>query len=103
MPTSVLNGNKTGLLADALKKVEQTEVPELHKIAIAFSGGLDSTLCIVLAKEKYGAEVVPITVDVGQGQEEIDQSFKKAEELGITPILIDAKEEFATEWLTKAI
>jgi argininosuccinate synthase len=102
MPTTALNGNK-GLLAAALKKVEQTEVPELHKIAIAFSGGLDSTLCIVLAKEKYGAQVVPITVDVGQGPTEIEQSFKKAEELGITPILIDAKEEFATEWLSKAI
>ena len=100
--STTLNG-KSGLLAEALKKVEETEVPLLNKIAIAFSGGLDSTLCIVLAREKYGADVVPITVDVGQGDEEIQQSFSKAEELGITPILIDAKEEFATEWLTKAI
>ncbi len=94
---------KPGLLEEALKKIATTDVPTLNKIAIAFSGGLDSTLCIVLAKEKYGAEVVPITVDVGQGQEEIDQSFAKAEELGITPILIDAKDEFASLWLTKAI
>ncbi len=100
--STTLNGN-TELLTEALKKVEATEVPKLNKIAIAFSGGLDSTLCIVLAREKYGAEVVAITVDVGQGDEEIQQSFSKAEELGIEPILIDAKDEFANEWLTKAI
>jgi argininosuccinate synthase len=91
------------LLADALDKVSTTDVPSVSKIAIAFSGGLDSTLCIVLAKEKYGAEVVPITVDVGQGEDEIAMAFEKAALLGIEPLLIDAKQEFTSEWLTKAI
>lgn len=91
------------LLALALKKVETTEIQPASKIAIAFSGGLDSTLCIMLAKEKYGAEVVPITVDVGQGEDEIAMAFEKAAVLGIEPLLIDAKEEFTAEWLTKAI
>lgn len=100
--TVTTNGNAQ-MLDIALQKIESTEVSSVNKIAIAFSGGLDSTLCIVLAKEKYGADVVPITVDVGQGKEEIEQSFAKAAQLGIEPILIDAKDEFATEWLTKAI
>lgn len=100
--TVTTNGADT-LLTGALNKVEATTVPEVKKIAIAFSGGLDSTLCIMLAKEKYQAEAVLITVDVGQGKEEIEQSFAKAEQLGMEPILIDAKEEFATEWLAKAI
>lgn len=91
------------LLKAALDKVEQTEVPSVKKIAMAFSGGLDSTLCIVLSREKYQAEVVAITVDIGQGQDEIDQAFAKAKQLNIEPILIDAKTEFAEEWLTKAI
>ncbi|MFW6074596.1 MAG: argininosuccinate synthase [Chloroflexota bacterium] len=100
--TVATNGSKSTLDL-ALSKIENTEVTPAKKIAIAFSGGLDSTLCIVLAKEKYGADVVPITVDVGQGEDEIQQSFSKAEQLGIEPILIDAKDEFADEWLTKAI
>lgn len=91
------------LLQTALSKIESTSAPHVSKIAIAFSGGLDSTLCIVLAKEKYGAEVVPITVDVGQGEDEIAASFEKAAQLGITPLLIDAKQEFTQEWLAKAI
>jgi len=91
------------LLETALAKIESTPVPTVKKIAVAYSGGLDSTLCIVLAREKYGAEVVPITVDVGQGEGEIAESFAKADVLGITPLLIDARAEFAEEWLTRAI
>lgn len=91
------------LLGTALAKIESTPVPTVKKIAVAYSGGLDSTLCIVLAREKYGAEVVPITVDVGQGEGEIAESFAKADVLGITPLLIDARAEFAEEWLTRAI
>jgi argininosuccinate synthase len=88
----------------ALSKLESTVVEPKKKVAVAFSGGLDSTLCIVLAKEKYGAdEVVPITVDVGQGEEEIQSGFDKAKQLGIDPYLLDFKDEFTNEWLTKAI
>jgi argininosuccinate synthase len=88
----------------ALSKLENTTVEPKKKVAVAFSGGLDSTLCIVLAKEKYGAdEVVPITVDVGQGEEEIQSGFDKAKQLGIDPYLLDFKDEFTNEWLTKAI
>ena len=93
----------SNLIEAALKKVEQTEVPAVKKIAMAFSGGLDSTLCIVLSREKYQAEVVAITIDIGQGQDEIDQAFAKAKQLDLEPILIDAKDEFAEQWLTKAI
>lgn len=100
---TVTTNQTAALTASALKKIDQTSVPDVKKIAIAFSGGLDSTLCIMLAKEKYGAAAVPITVDVGQGEDEIAQSFDKAKQLGIEPILIDAKEEFASEWLSKAI
>ncbi len=87
-----------------LDKVQQTEVPKVRSVALAYSGGLDSALCVVLLREKYKAErIVPICVDVGQGQDEIDESFRKAKLLGIEPILLDAKDEFTDEWLTAAI
>jgi argininosuccinate synthase len=48
-------------------------------------------------------EIIPITVDVGQGDEEMQAMHQKAEALAISPIIIDAKEEFSSEWLTKAM
>ena len=85
-------------------KIEPTAVPEVKKAAIAYSGGLDSSLGIELLRRKYKAEeVVAITADVGQGQEEIDESFRKAEILKIRPIMIDIREEFTEQWLKKAI
>lgn len=91
-------------LKAALQKMQQTDVEQGHSIALAFSGGLDSSLCVVLAREKYHASALhAITVDVGQGDDEIALSFEKAAKLGITPIMLDARDEFANEWLTKAI
>ncbi|MEO6797152.1 MAG: argininosuccinate synthase [Candidatus Dormibacter sp.] len=87
-----------------LEKIDATPVKTAKKVALAYSGGLDSSLCAVLAKEKYHVEeLFPITVDVGQGQDEMDAAIQKAKVLGLTPIVIDAKEEFAELWLSKAI
>lgn len=86
------------------EKIQSTPVKPVTKVALAYSGGLDSSLCVALAREKYRvAELFPITVDVGQGKDEMDVALEKARVLGITPIVIDAKEEFATQWLPKAI
>ena len=87
-----------------LEKIEATPVKTAKKVALAYSGGLDSSLCAVLAKEKYQVEeLLPITVDVGQGQDEMDAAVSKAKVLGITPIIVDVKDEFANNWLAKAI
>ena len=42
-------------LALALHKVNSVDVPQGNTIALAFSGGLDSTLCVKLAEAKYHA------------------------------------------------
>lgn len=87
-----------------LAKIEGTPAPTVKKAAIAYSGGLDSSLGVELLRRKYGAkEIVPITLDVGQGREEIEEGERKAKVMGIEPILIDATAEFTEEWLPKAI
>src|SRR6184192_1420512 len=92
------------LKSKLLEKIDATPVKTAKKVALAYSGGLDSSLCAVLAKEKYQVEeLFAITVDVGQGQDEMDAAVQKAKVLGITPIVIDAKQEFADLWLSKAI
>jgi argininosuccinate synthase len=87
-----------------LAKLEAVSVPKVKKAAIAYSGGLDSSLGIELLRRKYRAEeIVAITVDVGQGEDEIRESQDKAKVLKIEPILVDATREFTDEWLVKAI
>src|SRR2546430_8712343 len=77
----------------ALQKVAAVDVPQGKHIALAYSGGLDSTLCVKLSQLKYHARsLTAITVDVGQGEDEIQQSTARAMQLGIPPLIIDAKQ-----------
>ena len=91
-------------VAEIERKIEAVLTPRVNKVAAAFSGGLDSSLSIELLRRKYKAkEIVPITVDIGQGDEELEQSKLHARALGIEPIFIDVKEEFANQWVSMAI
>jgi argininosuccinate synthase len=103
------NTTQTSTIVDsafdlALQKIASVDVSQGKHIALAYSGGLDSALCVKLSQLKYHArELSAITVDVGQGEAEIRQSSERAMKLGITPLVIDAKQEFTEQWLTKAI
>ena len=89
---------------EIIRKIEETPAPQVRKAAIAYSGGLDSSLGIEMLRRKYKAqEIVPITVDVGQGEEEVRVSQEKAKVLKVEPIMIDARTEFTEVWLSKAI
>ena len=70
-----------------LKKIEKTKTPEVNKVAVAYSGGLDSSLAIELLRRKYKAKkILPITIDVGQGEDEVLESRRKAKILKIKPL-----------------
>src|SRR5438874_7308594 len=82
----------------ALQKIASVDVPQGKHIALAYSGGLDSTLCVKLSQLKYHArKLTAITVDVGQGEVEIQQSTEHAKQLGISPLVIDAKQAFTEQ------
>lgn len=87
-----------------LKKIDETAIPSVDKIAIAFSGGVDSSLSLMLAKHVYQAEeICVIIVDVGQGEDEVEHAVAVATSMGTEPILIQAKEQFSAQWLPLAI
>ncbi len=68
----------------------------MTRVALAFSGGLDTTICVPLLEEEYGYdEVIGVTVDVGQPATEFDEATETAEALGLDHYVVDAKEEFA--------
>lgn len=70
---------------------------------LAYSGGLDTSVCVKWLQEKYGYEVVTVTLDVGQGKD-FDVISEKAKNLGVLRhYSMDAKEEFAREYVFPAI
>jgi len=87
-----------------LKKIEKTKTPEVNKVAVAYSGGLDSSLAIELLRRKYKAKkILPITIDVGQGEDEVLESRRKAKILKIKPLFFDLRKEFTEVWIARAI
>ena len=69
---------------------------EARRVALAFSGGLDTTVCVPLLEEEYGYdEVVGVTVDVGQPADEFAEAEATAEALDLEHHVVDAKAEFA--------
>ncbi|MBW3566075.1 MAG: argininosuccinate synthase [Acidobacteria bacterium] len=72
---------------------------KLYKVALAYSGGLDTSIIIPWLKENYGCEVVAVAVDVGQ-VEETARLEEKAYATGASEFyLIDAVDEFARDYL----
>ncbi len=73
------------------------------RIVLAYSGGLDTTVAIAWLKERYNAEIIAVTVDVGQ-KEDFDAIEQRAYAAGASKFyLIDAKKEFVDKYIKKAI
>ena len=71
----------------------------VKRVALAYSGGLDTSIIIPWLKENYGCEIIAVAVDVGQ-QEETAGLAEKAMRTGAAGFhLVDAKEEFAADYL----
>jgi argininosuccinate synthase len=74
-----------------------------ERIVLAYSGGLDTSVAIKWLKEKYAAEIITLIVDVGQGGD-LEKARQKALDIGaVKSILIDAKREFAENYILPAI
>jgi argininosuccinate synthase len=76
----------------------------MKKVVLAFSGGLDTSVCIKLLEENYGMEVITACVDVGQPEEEIERPASAADKIGVLKhYTVDAKDEFAEDFIFQAI
>jgi argininosuccinate synthase len=74
-----------------------------EKVVLAYSGGLDTSVLVKWLQEKYNAQVVTVTVDVGQ-QEDLKEIEEKARKLGVANhYSIDARKEFAANYIFPAI
>ncbi len=70
------------------------------KVALAYSGGLDTSIIIPWLKENYGCEVVAVCGNIGQGDDELAGLEDKARRTGASEVYVeDLREEFVREYL----
>ena len=75
----------------------------MERIVLGYSGGLDTSIAIPWLAERYGAEVIAVTVDLGQGRELTDLR-ERALALGATRAhVLDARDEFAREYILPSL
>jgi len=76
---------------------------EIKKIVLAYSGGLDTSVILLWLKEKYKAEVITYTANLGQG-ERLDFIEEKAKRTGATKAYVeDVREEFCNDYVFPAL
>ncbi len=73
------------------------------KIVVAYSGGLDTSVMLKWLSEKYNADIIAVTGDLGQ-KSELNGLVEKAYETGASKVkIIDLKEEFVNQYVWRAL
>ncbi|HJD79472.1 argininosuccinate synthase [Corynebacterium pollutisoli] len=74
------------------------------RVVLAYSGGLDTTVAIPYLAKMTGGEVVAVSLDLGQGGEDMESVRQRALDSGaVESIVIDARDEFADEYCLPTI
>ena len=77
---------------------------DVHRVLLLYSGGLDTSVMLKWIQDEYEAEVVALTVNLGQPGEDYDVVKGKALQLGaVDAFVVDAREEFAHGFVAPAI
>ena len=82
----------------------EAEPSEVGRALLLYSGGLDTSVMVKWIQEAYEADVVALTVNLGQPGEDFDVVRGKALNLGAVDCqVVDAREEFARDYVLPAI
>ena len=82
----------------------EADPEEVGRVLLLYSGGLDTSVMLKWIQDEYDAEVVALTVNLGQPDEDFDVVKGKAMNLGALDCeVIDAREEFARDYVAPAI
>src|SRR5947209_18541217 len=82
----------------------EADPSHVHRVLLLYSGGLDTSVMLKWIQEQYQAEVVALTVNLGQPGEDYEVIRGKALNLGAVDChVVDAREEFGREYIVPAI
>jgi argininosuccinate synthase len=82
----------------------EAEPDEVGRVLLLYSGGLDTSVMLKWIQDEYDAEVVALTVNLGQPDDDFDVIKGKAMNLGALACeVVDAREDFARDYVLPAI
>jgi argininosuccinate synthase len=82
----------------------EADPDEVGRVLLLYSGGLDTSVMLKWIQDEYDAEVVALTVNLGQPGEDYEVVRGKAMQLGALEChVVDAREEFARDYVVPAI
>jgi argininosuccinate synthase len=82
----------------------EADPARVGRVLLLYSGGLDTSVMLRWIQERYGAEIVTLTVNLGQPDEDYEVVLGKARQMGaVEAVMIDAREEFAADYVLPAI
>ena len=82
----------------------EADPEHVHRVLLLYSGGLDTSVMLKWIQDAYHAEVVCLTVNLGQPGEDYEVIRGKAMALGALDChVVDAREDFAGEYVARAI
>ena len=82
----------------------EADPANVHRVLLLYSGGLDTSVMLKWIQDSYAAEVVCLTVDLGQPGEDYEVIRGKALRLGaLDSHVVDARREFAADYIVPAI
>ena len=82
----------------------EAQVGKIKKVLLLYSGGLDTSVILKWIQDEYHAEVITLTVNLGQQHDDLESIRLKALSFGASKaITLDVREEFANEFIAKGI
>lgn len=82
----------------------EAKIGEVKKVVLLYSGGLDTSVMLKWIQDTYHTDVITLTLDIGQQHDDLEKVKQKALQFGaVKAIVLDAKEEFANEFIAKGI
>jgi argininosuccinate synthase len=76
----------------------------MTRIVLAYSGGLDSSVAIPWLAERHGAEVIAVTMDLGQGKEVLEEIRDRALVTGaVRAHVVDARDRYLRDYILRGL
>jgi argininosuccinate synthase len=76
----------------------------MTRIVLAYSGGLETSIAIPWLADRHHAEIIAVTVDLGQGKEVLEEIRDRALATGaLRAHVVDARDAFARDYIVRAL